>query len=201
LVSVGRPGLDEWIGRSLGDLVAARGGHPSDVMADWLLENDLEAGIVLVGLANDDPDGVAETLASPAAMVGSSDAGAHISMVCTAGDTTVWLSRHARDRRDVSVEAAVAEITGKAASLIGLDDRGVVRVGARADLTVFDLDRLELRTEQLVDDVPGGGLRFRREAQGYRATVVNGVTTLEDGEPTGALPGGALRHPSPVAVS
>jgi N-acyl-D-aspartate/D-glutamate deacylase len=93
----------------------------------------------------------------------------------------------------------VAELTGRAAALVGLDDRGTVAIGAKADLTVFDLDELELLPEQLVDDVPGGGLRLRRDARGYRATIVNGVLTQEAGQPTGARPGGALRRSASVS--
>ena len=59
LVSVTRPDLERWVGATLADLVADRGGHPSDVLADWLLENDVDAGIVGVGVANSDAGGVA----------------------------------------------------------------------------------------------------------------------------------------------
>src|SRR5205085_10026553 len=56
LVSVRDPALDVWVGRTLADLVAARGGHPSDVLADWVLENDLEPGVVGVDVTNADPE-------------------------------------------------------------------------------------------------------------------------------------------------
>jgi N-acyl-D-aspartate/D-glutamate deacylase len=57
LVSVTRPDHERWVGATLADLVADRGGHPSDVLADWLLDNDVAAGIVGVGVANADPAG------------------------------------------------------------------------------------------------------------------------------------------------
>ena len=77
LVSVTRPENERWVGATLADLVADRGGHPSDVLADWLLENDADAGIVGVGVANSDAGGVAETLTHPASVMANSDAGAH----------------------------------------------------------------------------------------------------------------------------
>jgi N-acyl-D-aspartate/D-glutamate deacylase len=192
LISVGRPEHAEWVGRTFADLVEARGGHPSDVLADWLLDNDLDAGVVLVGLHNTDPEGVAALLTHPATLVGGSDAGAHVAMVCTAGDSTLLLAHHVRDRGDLSLEQAVAHLTGRAASLVGVTDRGLIEPGMRADLTVFDLDRLVWMPDELVDDIPGGGLRFRRDAEGYRATIVNGMVTQEDGRLTGARPGRVL---------
>jgi N-acyl-D-aspartate/D-glutamate deacylase len=195
LMSVGRPDLQPWVGRSLADLVEARGGHPSDVLADWLLDNDLDAGIVLIGLGNDDPGGVAHLLGHPATMAGASDAGGHVAMACTVGDTSLLLARHVRDRGDLTLQDAVAQLTGRAAALIGLRDRGTITPGAAADLVVVDLDAVQWLPDQLVDDIPGGGLRYRRDSTGMRATVVNGELTQVDGTLTGALPGRPLRAP------
>src|SRR5438552_10588197 len=72
LVSVAHPELQRWLGCSLADLVAERGGHPSDVLADWLIENDLDAGIVSQGIANGDPAGVGPLFGHPAGIVGAS---------------------------------------------------------------------------------------------------------------------------------
>ncbi len=51
IIEVAKPDLEPWLGRTLADLTAARGGHPSDVFADWVLENDLRPGILVVGVA------------------------------------------------------------------------------------------------------------------------------------------------------
>jgi N-acyl-D-aspartate/D-glutamate deacylase len=192
LVSAGNPEMAAWVGRTLADLVESRGGHPSDVLADWLLDNDMEAGVVLIGLHNDDPAGVASLLKHPDVLVGGSDAGAHVAMVCSAGDTTLLLSRHVRDRGDLSLEDAVAHLTGRAADLVGLRGRGTLVAGAPADITVFGLDELEWLPDHLVADIPGGGSRFRRDASGYLVTIVNGVVTQRNGELTRSLPGRLL---------
>ena len=186
--SVTRPEHERWLGASLADLVAEHGGHPSDVLADWVLDNDLDPGLIAV-LANADADGMRAMLRHPDTIVSASDAGAHLRMFCAAGDTTLLLSRHVRERDDLTLERAVWELTGRQAELFGFTGRGTVTEGAHADLTVFDLAELAWLPEVLVDDVPGGGARLRRPSGGFRATVVAGVVTQEHGTATGALPG------------
>jgi N-acyl-D-amino-acid deacylase len=190
LISVTRDENQEWVGRSLADLAEARGGHPSDVLADWVLENDCHPGVLAVGVASGDPDGVAELLTHPATVVSASDAGAHLEMMCAAGDSTLLLTRYVRERGDFSLEQAVHELTGRQADVFGFAGRGAIEPGAHADLVVFDLDELHWSDEELVEDVPGGGCRLRRPPGGYRYTVVDGVVVQEDGELTGARPGG-----------
>ncbi len=189
LVEVRRPELTGWVGRSLADLVAERGGHPSDVLADWVLDNELDPGLVGVGVANSDPAGVAATLTHPASLLGNSDAGAHLQMMCATGDSTLLLTRHVRDRGDLSVESAVHQLTGRQAAAFGLTDRGELRVGAIGDLTVFNLDELSWDTDVFVDDLPAGGRRLRRPAGGYRYTAIAGDVTQQDGTITEARPG------------
>ena len=191
-VDVAREELDPWLGRSLRDLVDARGGHPSDVLADWVLENDLAPGVTVVGVANGSVDGVGELLADPDNVIGSSDAGAHLQMMCAAGDTTLVLTRHVRDRGDLTVEDAVHELTGKSAALWGLHDRGRIRPGLAADLTVFALDELHWDEDVFVDDLPGGARRLRRPEGGYRYTIANGEITQEAGVITDARPARVL---------
>ena len=167
LVTVTRPENAKWIGSTLADLVAARGGHPSDVLADWLLENDLNPGIVGVGVSNADPDGVAETLVHPASVIANSDAGAHLTMMCAIGDTTLTLTRHVRDRRDMTIEQGVHRMTGQLADVFGFAGRGVLAEGNHGDVTIFALDELDWQTDVFVDDLPLGASRLRRPPGGY----------------------------------
>ena len=191
-IEVTKPELEPWLGRTLADLVAARGGHPSDVLADWLLENDLRPGVLVVGVGNSNVDDVAELLVDPDTVIASSDAGAHVQMMCAAGDTTLLLERHVRDRGDLTVEQAVHELTGKLASVFGFHDRGVIAEGKAADLTVFALDELHWDADVFVDDLPGGASRLRRPPGGYRYTLAAGEVTQEDGVLTDARPAGVL---------
>jgi N-acyl-D-amino-acid deacylase len=190
-LSVRDPALEPWVGRTLAELAAERGQHPSDALADWVLENELAPELIAI-LANADPEGMGAILRHPATIVSASDAGAHLRMFCAAGDTTLLLARHVRDRGDLTLEQAVWELTGRQAELFGFTGRGAVREGAHADLAVFALEDLAWEPEVLVDDVPGGGARLRRPAGGFRATVVGGVPTQEHGVATGARPGGLL---------
>ena len=121
-----------------------------------------------------------------------SDAGAHIQMFNGAGNPTFMLTRYVRDTGLLSIEETVHSFTGKHARCFGLADRGVVTVGAAADLTVFALEEIGLRPDERVDDVPGGSWRYTRRPGGYRATVVNGVPTFLNGRTTGARPGAFL---------
>ncbi len=178
-----------WLGRTFEDLLAARDGHPSDVLADFVLSNDCRPGLVAVGLANADVEGVGRVLADPAVLISSSDAGAHMQMLCASGDTTLVLTRHVRERGDLTLEAAVHELTGRQAQEFGFRDRGVVAEGAIADLVVFALDELHYDDDVFVTDLPRDGARLRRGEGGYRATLVGGVVVQQSGVLTGALPG------------
>lgn len=193
-IGVAKPDLRPWLGRSLKDLAEARGAHPSDALADWCLANDLYPEVMAVDRTNDDPDGVASFLRHPATMLGSSDAGAHVAMMCAAGDATLALTRHVRERGDLTLEAAVHELTARAAELAGLRDRGYVRPGMAADLNVFALDELSWDAPDLVHDLPGGAMRFRRAAGGYRATIASGRVVQRSGVRTDERPGRMLDH-------
>ena len=188
-VEVFGAGNEQWLGRSLAELVAARGGHPSDVFADFVLDNDCRPGVVAVGVTNSDIDGVARTMADPHVLISSSDAGAHMNMLCASGDTTLVLTRHVRERGDFTLEEAVHQLTGRQADVFGFRRRGKLEVGAIADLAVFALDELHYDDDEFVYDLPGGGSRLRRPEGGYRATFVNGVAVQIAGQSTGALPG------------
>ena len=84
-------------------------------------------------------------------------------------------------------------LTAVPAELYGFHDRGVIEVGRRADLNVIDLSALDLKMPRVERDLPTGAPRLLQAADGYRATLVHGELTLEDGVDTGARPGGLVR--------
>lgn len=180
---------ERWLGHTFAEVVEERGGHPSDVLADFVLQNDCRPGLVAVGISNADVEGVARTLQNPRVLISSSDAGAHAQMMCSSGDTTLLLTRHVRDRHDFTLENAIHQLTGRQASVFGFHRRGVVAPGNVADLNVFALDELTYGGDEFVNDLPQGGMRMRRPTGGYRTTLLSGTVVQEDGARTGARPG------------
>ena len=82
----------------------------------------------------------------------------------------------------------------------GFADRGLVREGMRADLNVFDPATVGPAVPHVVDDLPAGGRRLVQKAVGFKATVVNGEISIDNGAPTGATPGRLLRNALACAV-
>jgi N-acyl-D-amino-acid deacylase len=98
-----------------------------------------------------------------------------------------------RDEGRIELATAINRLTARPADVLGLRDRGRIRAGLAADLVVIDLDRLGLAPLTVSHDLPGDAPRLFQGAHGYRAIAVNGVVTLEDGEPTGRAPGQLMR--------
>jgi N-acyl-D-aspartate/D-glutamate deacylase len=129
----------------------------------------------------------------PRALIGGSDAGAHLDRMCGAPYTTRFIADCVRGRQLVSLERAVELITSKPAALFGLRDRGVLREGAFADLVLFDPATIGSDDATLVADLPGDSARLTAGSQGIKRVLVGGVAVVEDGAPTGATPGVVLR--------
>src|SRR5690606_343633 len=125
--------------------------------------------------------GVTELLTGDGCIIGLSDAGAHISQICDAVLPTDFLSHWVRDRRVMPIEAGVRKLTGELADVLGID-RGYLRVGAPADLAVFDLDTLSPGPIRRVRDLPANGERLIADSPtGVVHVVVNGVPIRRDG--------------------
>ena len=83
--------------------------------------------------------------------------------------------------------------THDTARCVGLEDRGTLEVGMKADLNLIDFEELQLETPRIVFDLPAGGRRMYQGARGYVATIVSGEIIMENGEYTGAVPGTLIR--------
>ena len=129
----------------------------------------------------------------PRAMIGGSDAGAHLDRMCGAPYPTRFLADCIRGRRLVPVEQAVRMMTSVPAALFGLRDRGVLREGAHADIVVFDPVTVGSHDATLVRDLPGDSARLTAGSMGVDRVLVNGVAIVEHGRATGAVPGTVLR--------
>ncbi len=109
-------------------------------------------------------------------------------MFCGAGSNLYLLTNWVRDEQALSIEQGVHCMTARNANFFSLHDRGTIEVGRRGDLNVFALDEIETRGLVRRHDLPDGSWRFSRPSAGFRATIVAGVPTMLDGEPTGNLP-------------
>jgi N-acyl-D-aspartate/D-glutamate deacylase len=182
-------------GRVVGDVAAERGVDPFEALLDICVADGLRT--VLWPNPPDDDDESwamrAELWDDPRAMIGGSDAGAHLDRMCGAPYPTAWLRDCLHGRRLTSVENAVRLMTSSPASLFGLRDRGVLREGAVADVVVFDPAEIASGEAELVADLPGGSARLTAASRGVRRVLVNGVAVVADGELTGATPGVVLR--------
>ncbi len=190
--AVHRPEHAAWVGRTLAELTAERGGDPLDAFLDLALADDLRTTFFVTPLLERGGRVVTEALIDhPLAMAGSSDGGAHLASFVGADYTTRLLTEWVPDH--LSFEEAVRRITAVPASTHGLHDRGTIRPGAWADLVVVDRAALGVGTTRWVDDFPAGAGRLVVDATGYRHVVVNGEELLRDGVATGARPGRVLR--------
>ncbi len=133
-------------------------------------------------------------LDDPSIIMGLADAGAHATQIMDASQATFFLQYWVREREHFTIEEGIRRITSDTAAFLGLNDRGVVREGARADLNVVDLAALHLDLPEIVHDFPGGAARYIQKCMGIDTTVVNGEIFMQRGEHTGALAGRLLRH-------
>ncbi len=142
---------------------------------------------------NDDIAGVETMLRHPASVLGLADAGAHVGMIMDSSQPTFFLTHWVRDGNLCGIAEAVRRLSSDTAELFGIDDRGVLRDGAFADVNVINLGGMRLPQPEYVADFPGGAGRFVQRGIGYDYTLVNGQVFMERGEHTGALPGRLIR--------
>lgn len=122
------------------------------------------------------------------------DAGAHVSQIIDADWATFTLKYWIKEKKVYSLAKGIQRMTSDGARVMGLTDRGVLAVGKRADVNVFDLDRVTQLQPEIVHNFPGGASHFTQRARGYKATLVNGQINIWDDQSTGARAGQVLRH-------
>ncbi|HET9876257.1 MAG TPA: amidohydrolase family protein [Mycobacterium sp.] len=181
-------------GYSVGEVAAARGREPFDTLCDIVIADELRTGLTPAPTGDDLADWRlrAEVWRNRDAVIGGSDAGAHLDMMCGAIYTTSLLGRGVREHRVVTLEEAVRLITDVPARLYGLRDRGRVTPGGHADLVLFDPDSVDHGPIRTRYDLPAGAPRLVADAHGISSVWVGGVEVCRDGAATGALPGTVL---------
>jgi N-acyl-D-aspartate/D-glutamate deacylase len=189
------PANDGCAFRSVGDIAAERRTAPFDTLLDVVLADELRT--VLWPNTDDGDESTwsmrAAIWSDARAMVGGSDAGAHLDRMCGSNYPTAFLGDCLRGRKLVPLERAVHMMTAQPARLFGLRGRGLVQEGYAADLFVFDPETVGSEPARLVHDLPGDTPRLYAGSHGVVRVLVNGVETVRDGAATGVLPGIVLR--------
>ena len=192
----GQDDLAPYVGKSVGEIAEAEGKHPIETMLDLSLAGDLNVEFLGPDRGSN-AEFMAEMISEPYSIPGVSDGGAHTKFFTGGAFTTDFLSWLVRDEQLVSLEEAHYRLSNLPAQAAGFRDRGVIEEGAAADVLVYDIDELAIDPPWIGDvahDLPGGEWRRVQRAVGYKAIIVNGEVTFEDGTCTGATPGKLLRH-------
>lgn len=200
----------EWLGRTVGEYAKAAGTDPLDALLDLVVENDLRFSFAPPPGGNDEESWKlrVDTWRDDRAIIGASDAGAHLDMINTFAFSTQLLAEGVRKRKLLPLEEAVYRITSLIAQRFGINDRGLLREGMAADIVVFDPDTVDCGPCEMRNDLPEGEMRLTADAIGIHHVIVNGVPVIVNGTLTGDVGGKILRSgqdtrtvPLPAAVA
>jgi N-acyl-D-aspartate/D-glutamate deacylase len=181
-------------GRTVGEIAAERSQEPFDAMLDIVVADKLRTGL-RPPIPETEQDWVAraDVWRDPRAVVGGSDAGAHLDVMCGAIYSTSLLGDGVRKRGLLDWAEAARLLAAVPASLYGLRDRGQIGEGWWADMVVIDPSNVGHGPERTRNDLPGGASRLYAGAEGIEHVLVNGTEVVRAGELTGELPGKILR--------
>jgi len=184
-----------YVGRVIGDIASELGKSPWDTLADIVVADRLRTVISTQDKGQSDAtwEKRVEVWRSGRALVGASDAGAHLDMIDSFNFSTTLLARTVRERHLIPMEEAIHYLTGSPASLYGLTDRGVLREGSYADVVVLDPETVGPADVYTRFDLPAGAGRVYGEANGISHVFVNGVQAVEGATMSDARPGTLLR--------
>ena len=176
------------VGKSLTEVADGNGRTPVEQLVDFAMTGDdsLRSGVLFRPVAGHQFD--VENYMRQEYTATGTDGGVTLSPVPGQhpryfGTYARKLAHYVKVRGVISLPFAIRSSTGLPAQIIGLPDRGYVRAGQKADLIVLDFDRLEDRAT-ILDPA--------RSPVGFGYVMVNGTLTVDDGQPTGALPGAVI---------
>ncbi len=182
-------------GRIIGDIAAEVGVTPWNLLCDIVIDDNLNTVI-----ANQDRGQDRETWERRVqvwrdhrAVVGASDAGAHLDMIDSYAFCTTMLARAVREHELMPLEEAVYHLTDRPARLYGLKNRGRIAQGWAADITVFDPSTIGPGPAEMRFDLPAGAGRVYGESVGVEHVIVNGVPAVRNNDALAVRPGTLLR--------
>jgi len=191
--------------QSIWAIAQREGKEPDEVLYDYMLRDEGRELLLLAffNYSDGNLDLMHELFNTDRAVVSLGDGGAHCGVICDASLQTFMLTHWVRDRTRgprIGLEQAVKAMSQDTAAVYGLNDRGIIAPGYKADFNVIDFDNLSLRRPEMVFDLPGGARRLIQKSTGYDATIVAGEIVMQNGEATDARPGQLLRGARSVSA-
>jgi len=189
LSSVLDPSLRKWEGKTLAEIGKEMGKDPRDAVMDLVIADRGEASVIISIMREDD---VRAALAHPLIAIGT-DSGARAedgplsvskSHPRAWGSFTKILGTYVRDEKLITLEDAVRRFTSRPATRMGIADRGILRPGFKADITIFDLARVRDRSTYTEPN---------HYSEGILHVLVNGAAVVSNGAITDARPGQVIR--------
>ena len=184
---------------SIAGLAAAANQSPEEFAYDLMMRDGGNGFIYfpLLNYADGNLNFLEPILQSDDCINSLSDGGAHCGTICDAASPTFMLQHWVRDRDGfrLSLSEAIKRQCADTAKVYGLDDRGILAPGYLADINIIELDKIGMSRPWVANDLPAGGKRLLQSATGYKATFKSGVMTFDNGQHSGATPGGLIRGP------
>lgn len=199
------PDYEQALEQSIAARARRLGVTPEELAYDLMLERNGRNNLY-VTLCNYEHGSLDSSLAMmrhAGSVLGLGDGGAHCGTICDGSYPTFMLTHWVRDRtrgERLPLPVVVKWLSHDPARAVGLEDRGLVAPGYKADLNLFDLERLHLHAPEVAHDLPSGGRRLVQRADGYAATIVNGTAVYRNGVATGLLPGRLIRGPQNLSL-
>jgi len=166
-------------GETIGAMAERAGKDPIDFFFDLGLAEDLKT-VFVAQMQNFDEDAVEKMIKHPASVLALSDAGAHLSFLCDAGNALYLLSRWVREKESLTLEEGIRQLTSDQADHYGIIGRGRVREGNFADLFMFDPATVGISKPRRAFDLPGGASRLVRDPIGVHGVWVNGTRVWDE---------------------
>ena len=140
-------------------------------------------------------DVVRTLLADEDTICGLGDGGAHVGYLCDSSSVTSMLKYLKSDlsNKNLSIEYLIKKQTKETAHFFGLNDRGVLLQGMKADVNLIDFDNLDVTYPNIVHDLPAGGKRVIQKSKGYFKTFVSGIEVYNEFGFTENFPGKLIK--------
>jgi N-acyl-D-aspartate/D-glutamate deacylase len=183
----------KWLDYTLAHAGEKMGKHPVDVMLDMAVEEDLKTEF-FAAPPNGSIEHLKEIVDDPYILFGVSDGGAHTKFLTAGRYPTETICKVVREHKMLSLEDVHWRLSALPAEVAGFRGRGQLKIGAPADIVIYDFDGLKVLPDEIAHDLPGGEWRRIQRAEGYKYIFVNGEVTMRDGLPTNNHSGKLLRH-------